>query len=147
MLRSVDSILMVKHKRLISFLGNKDYQLRFIKFFFLGGMNYLFNIVIIWFETEIIGFYYLFSVANAYLIITVVSFFLHSGYIFKVQRSSAIFFKYIGVLSVFYFAHIGFVMVLTEWLKVYYLLSVIVSITTMFLLKFAVYNNFVFRNT
>jgi len=136
----------VRYNRLLTCFSKKEDQIRLIKFFCIGGFNYLLNIVMVWVGTEIMGFYYLVSVAVAYLIITIANFFWHSGFIFKVQRSSAMFFKYIGILALFYFMHIGFVMALTDWLRLYYLLSVIISVSTLFFVKFLIYNTFVFKD-
>lgn len=135
----------VRYNRLLTCFSKKEDQIRLIKFFCIGGFNYVLNIVLVWFGTEIMGLYYLVSVAIAYLIITIANFFWHSGYIFKVQRSSVMVVKYIGILALFYFTHIGFVKVLTDWLRLYYLLSVVVSVSTLFLLKFLIYNTFVFK--
>ena len=136
---------MVLYKRLV-LLNNKKLKTRFIKFFVIGGLNYPLNIYFVWFGTEIIGFHYLFSVATAYLIITITNFFWHSSYIFKIQRSRVLFVKYISVLVFFYFIHLGFVKILTDWLTVYYLLSVIISISILFLLKFVTFNIYVFND-
>ena len=105
--------------------SNKELKIRFVKFFFIGGLNYPLNIFFVWFGTEIIGYNYLVSVAISYLIITIVNFFWHSNYIFQIQKNRVVFVKYISILIFFYLIHITFVKGLTEWFSFYYLLSVI----------------------
>lgn len=125
----------------------KEYLIRFRKFVLLGGFNYLLNIFLVWLGVEIIGLYYLYSVGTAYFIITVANYFWNSVYIFKVRRNSVMLIKYITSLAVFYCLHVLFVLFFTEVLNVYYLLSVTISITAMFFIKFVVYHELVFRDT
>ena len=127
--------------------NNKELRKRFIKFFLIGGLNYPFNIFFVWYCTEMMGFNYLTSVAISYLIITITNFFWHSSYIFNIQRSKKVFIKYLSILILFYFIHLGVVKGLTDLFSVYYLLSVIISISILFFLKFIVFNNFVFSDT
>ena len=86
---------MLEDKGLISSLFKGEYQIRLIKFFLVGGLNYPLNLFLVWIGTEIVGLYYLFSVAIAYITITIMNYFWHSNYIFIVQRNRRIFFKYI----------------------------------------------------
>jgi len=137
---------MIVYDKLILLFQDKIIRTRFIKFFLIGSVNFPLNIILVWFGTEIIGFYYLFSVVIAYFIITVINFFLHCSYIFKIKRNSTVFVRYIIVLAFFYFMHIVFVKILTDQFGVYYLLSVIVSVSILFLFKFVTYNKFVFTD-
>lgn len=120
------------------------YPIKFSKFLLLGGFNYLLNIFLVWLGTDIIGFYYLCSTGVAYFIITITNFFWNSSYIFKVPRNKSVLFKYVVTLCFFYFLHLGFVKMLTDGLRIYYLLSVIISLGIMFLSKFFVFGRFVF---
>ena len=129
----------------LSFLEhNSESKTRLIKFFLIGGLNYPVNVILVWFGKEKIGLDYLVSAIIAYSIITITNFFWHSNYIFHSKRSKAIFIKYLSSIMVFYIAYIAFLMILTDWLNFYYLLSVIISISILFLIKFYIFNNYVF---
>ena len=110
----------------------------------LGGVNYLLNILLVWFCTEVLNIYYLFSVSISYIFITVSSFFLNAKFIFKSHGNYWNFVKYILMLLTFYGLHVGLVKLLTDELTLYYLYSVMISVAFLFLLKFFVYYKYVF---
>ena len=121
-------------------------KIPFIRYIFVGCINYPFNIILVWFGSEIMGLYYLFSVAIAHLIITLLNYFWTSSYIFKAQRSHKVFFKYICSLAIISLMHLLLVKILTDIFDIFYLYSVATSISILFLVKFFIYNKLIFTD-
>ena len=128
------------------FFNNHHRRVRLIKFFFLGVINYPINIFLVWFFSERIGIYYLQSVAIANLVIVISNYYWNRRFIFLFDNNK-VFIKYLCMVISFYFFHLILVKVLTDLLGVYYLLSVIFSITVLFLLKFIIFDKYIFKNS
>ena len=128
------------------FFNNYHRKARLIKFFFLGVINYPINICLVWFFSERIGIYYLQSVAIANLVIVISNYYWNRRFIF-LSDNNKVFIKYLCIVISFYFCHLILVKVLTDLLGVYYLLSVISSITVLFLLKFIIFDKFIFKDS
>lgn len=129
------------------FKDKSEIASRLFKFVLIGGLNYPLNIVLVWLITEIVGFDYLLSVIIAYSIITMSNFFWHSGYIFQSKKNKFIFIKYLISIAFFYIAYIFIVKTLTEQLNIYYLFSIIISMSVLFFIKFFLFNNYIFVDT
>jgi putative flippase GtrA len=129
------------------FFNNYDRRIRLIKFFFLGVINYPLNICLVWFCSEKIGIYYLQSVAIANLVIVISNYYWNRRFIFIFDNNDKVFMKYLWMVISFYFCHLILVKTLTDFLGVYYLLSVIFSITILFFLKFIIFDKYIFKNS
>ena len=129
------------------FFNNYDRRIRLIKFIFIGVINYPLNICLVWFLSEKIGIYYLQSVAIANLVIVIFNYYWNRRFIFLSQNNDKVFMKYLWMVISFYFCHLILVKTLTDLLGVYYLLSVIFSITILFLFKFILFDKYIFKNS
>ena len=126
------------------FKDKRELASRLFKFFLIGGLNYPFNIGLVWLNTEIVGLDYLLSAIIAYSVITISNFFWHSGYIFQSKKNKFIFIKYLISIVFFYIAYIFFVKTLTEQFNIYYLYSIMTSMIVLFFIKFFLFNYYIF---
>ena len=129
------------------FFNNYDRRIRLMKFFFLGLINYPLNIFIVWFCSAKIGIYYLQSVAIANLVIVISSYYWNRKFIFRFNNNNRMLMKYLLMVISFYFFHLILVKTLTDFFGVYYLLSVLCSITILFFLKFIIFDKYIFKNS
>ena len=129
------------------FFNNYDRRIRLMKFFFLGLINYPLNIFIVWFCSAKICIYYLQSVAIANLVIVISSYYWNRKFIFRFNNNNRMLMKYLLMVISFYFFHLILVKTLTDFFGVYYLLSVLCSITILFFLKFIIFDKYIFKNS
>jgi putative flippase GtrA len=95
--------------------------------------------------TEFAGMYYLLAYVLSLCVTIIINFFLSMRWIFNVEgRVGNRFVRYLVVLAAFSLANTLLVKVFTEYLGVYYLLSIILVSGSMFLLKYLTYNSKVF---
>jgi putative flippase GtrA len=125
-------------------LSRKTVSSHFAKFALLGAFHYVLNAFLVWLLTDIAGIYYIYSTAFVSVLINVMGYFWNSAFVFNVAKQKKTLYKYIISLFVFFFLHLTLVKLMTDVLGVYYLASVVISVTLLFVLKFAAYYLLVF---
>lgn len=119
---------------------------KFLFYGFGGSLSFLITISITYFLTEKLNIYYLISGIIGYLSGWIVNFifqayvtFKTKGYLFLLRLTKFLFFQFIGLLiySIFLF-------IFTDILKIYYLISLILSSLITFIINFLFANFFIF---
>ena len=110
-----------------------------------GGLSFLLKVVLTIFLTEFLGIPY-FSSYIITLSVIVIFNFLYNVYItFKLVKGGFEgFIKYIIALLSFNFLDAVLVKILTDFIGMYYIVSIVLVTTLLFILKYVVYDNFVF---
>ena len=120
---------------------------KFSKFLLGGGLGYIINIVSTYVLTEFFGLYYLLSYTISFSVVILFHFFFNTYIIFKLEKEHfKRFFYYLFSVLFFTVSNIFLVKVFTEYLKLYYLFSIIIVTASLFLLKFFIYKDYVFKN-
>ena len=117
-------------------------------FRFLSGgvVTYLLSILLVWSLTEIGKIYYVYSYFITLIIVTFVGFYLSKDYIFRYdENSNNVFTKYVIVRLSILIISPFLVKILTDNLHLYYIYSVTSVAGFVFVLKFFIYDNFVFN--
>lgn len=118
---------------------------KFIKFLVGGVISYSIKLIFTFLLTEIFHLWYLLSYSITMIIIVVFGFLYNFHLTFKnVKDKKNKFVVYAISLILFTLVDIYFVKILTDNFQIYYLLSVIVSTTLLFVLKFLFYKAFIF---
>jgi len=135
----------MKLKNLLAF-AKKSHLDIFMKFSVSGIFMQGFNLAMTFVLTEVVGLYYFWSFIIAFTIITLMNFILHIKVIFKVQNDvSRRFWLYLGAVAAFYFSNIILVRVYVDLFGIYYLVGIALATITLYILKFLVYDNYVFK--
>lgn len=110
----------------------KDSSFRqFLKFGIVGVVNTIINMVVLFFLTEIIGIYYMFSAVFAFLVAVTHSFVLNKVWTFKEKLNEDVTGKYPKFFTISTFAllvNLALLYILTEFLGIYYLFSQAIAI-------------------
>lgn len=117
-------------------------------FRYVGGgiVVYLIKILVSYVLTEIAGLWYFYSYIISLIIILIFSFFWTLYVTFRVKDNlKTRFVKYIIFFLFFIFIDIIFVKLLTEKFEFYYMTSIIITTTILFVIKFFVYRLVVFK--
>ena len=117
-------------------------------FRYVGGgiVVYLIKILVSYVLTEIAGLWYFYSYIISLTIILIFSFFWTLYVTFRVKDNlKTRFVKYIIFFLFFIFIDIIFVKLLTEKFEFYYMTSIIITTTILFVIKFFVYRLVVFK--
>ena len=125
----------------MNFQNNKIFR------FLSGGVvTYLLSILLVWSLTEIGKIYYVYSYFITLIIVTFVGFYLSKDYIFRyAENSNNVFAKYAIVRLSILIISPFLVKILTDNLHLYYIYSVTSVAGFVFVLKFFIYDNFVFN--
>jgi len=117
----------------------KNVIYEFFKFAFVGGIGTLINILILYYLTEKVGVYYLFSAIISFIIAMTSNFFLNKIWTFKENVPSNIAKKYVqfslvslGALLI----NLFFLYFFTEIIGIYYLFSQILAIGIALIINF-----------
>jgi len=118
---------------------------KFIRFSFGGAITYGLRIVLTFILTDFFKMWYLLSYSATTLIILIFGFFYNFYFTFKnVEHKRNKFIVYGVSLVLFSLVDISFVKILTDNFELYYLVSIIISTSMIFLVKYSFYNKFVF---
>lgn len=119
----------------------------FIKYIIGGGISYAIKIGLTYLTVNWFDFWYFYAYLFSLVIVVFVNFVINSFFIFKVNDFNfKRIIKYLLLVVVFNSLDAGLVVLLTDRLLVYYLLSITMSTGLVFLLKFFVYKYFVFSS-
>ena len=126
-----------------NYLGNNQ----IVKFLMVGAIGNLVSIFIIYILTSRFGFFYVISQVIGFFFAVTLNFVLNSYVTFNVNI------RFIGFVN-YLLANIGFLILnilltimFTEFLKIYYLYSVIISLFIVFLFSFSISKFHIFKNT
>ena len=119
---------------------------KLFRFLNAGIITYLLSIFLVWFLTERGNIYYLYSYFITIIIITFIGFYLSKDYIFRyADNDDNVFVKYAIVrLSIVIFSPF-LVKIFTDYLNLHYIYSVTFVTGFIFVLKFFIYDTFVFN--
>jgi len=110
-----------------------------------GGVNFILNTAVTYFLTDVLGLYYLYSYIIVQIIIITYGYLYNSLITFKQKkptRKSLI--KFLVCLPIFAFLNVILVKILTDWLGIYYLISIVVTIFLTIAGRFYIYKKWVF---
>jgi len=118
---------------------------QFIKYSILVVVSYIFRLISTFVLTDLLNIWYLWSYSLTMFMLMLIGFYYHFYFTFKnVQDKKNKFLVYgISVLA-FTLIDIYFVRILTDGFKIYYLISIIISNSILFLTKFIFYKKIVF---
>lgn len=117
---------------------------KFSRFFYGGLISYSLRLGITTFLTEIFNIWYFLSYIIALSCAITVNFFFNAYITFKIRGSRKIFVKYIFTFFIFMLVDAFSVRFLTDFAKIYYLISIIIVTTVLFVVKFFIYDKLVF---
>ena len=127
-------------------LFNNLFSSKFFKYSLGGVINYFLKIGLTYFLTEILTLYYLLSYSITLVVVILYSFVYNMFITFnKTNDKLSKFIIYIIVLVIFGVIDLLLVKFFTQILGVYYILSIIIITTFIFLLKYLVFNKIVFK--
>jgi len=119
---------------------------KLFKFGFLGILTFILTLGITALLKETGGLFYLWSYWIAFLFTTIINFFLNIKVTFQVKtKGGQRIPKYLAMIIIFLIVNPYLVKILTETLNLHYLLSVALVTAMVFLVKFLIYDNFVFN--
>ena len=114
--------------------------------YIIGGcINFLLKVVLTVILTEYLKITYFVSYVITLCVVVVYSFCYNMYLTFKVTHDKIInFIKYVIVLLLFNFSDALSVRILTEYIGFYYVFSIVIVTAVLFILKFIVFDKFVF---
>ena len=122
--------------------GKKFFSWKFIRYGLVGGGSMLFTLGITYVLTETQGWNYLIPYTISLALVTISNFLLAMKFIFKVNTNYwSRFSKYIVV----YVLNVALVKIIESSLKVHYTIAIVGVTVLLFLLKFLIYDHFVFH--
>ena len=110
----------------------------------LGIITFFLTLGITAFLKEVVGMYYLYSYIVALIITTIINFVLNVKAVFYVKPNNARIIKYLATLATFFIINPLILGVLTDALHLHYLISTMLVTIGSFLLKFFIYDRWVF---
>ena len=117
---------------------------KFSKFIYGGVMSYALRLGITAFLTELFGVWYFLSYIVALVCAVVVNFFYNVHITFKVKKNKKMFARYVVFFFIFMFVDAALVKIFTDLVGIYYLVSIIITTTILFIAKFFVYQKWCF---
>ena len=121
---------------------------KIFKFGIGGILSYLLNILITYILTTLFGIYYLYSYIIAFSMVIIFNFIFSLKVIFSVNGDIfSRFIRYLIFLALFSLTNVFLVKILTDHLKLHYLLSITIVTSSLFTIKFFTYNRFVFNKS
>ena len=125
------------------FISEKKYR------FLLGGsLTFFTTIILTYVLTDVFNFYYLHSYVFSFGIIFFLGFLLNKYYVFNThEKTISTIPKYLITVLFFLILNPNIVYVLTTIFGIYYIFSVIITTIFSFILKFLIYDRFIFKNT
>lgn len=119
---------------------------RYIIFIIGGGIGALINLAITYIMTEFFGLWYVFGYVLGGAANIVFNFIYHRRITFSVMdKAQSRFLKFIAVNIIIGIGSVGFIYLLTERLKLWYIMSGIIAITCMSMINFLINKLWVFR--
>jgi putative flippase GtrA len=119
---------------------------KFLKYVLNALVTYPLLLVLTYTLTEYVHLYYLASYFLALCVSIILNFALLLKLIFTAKgRVKSRFVRYIAVLASFTLANTVLVKVITEYVHIYYMISIIIVSGSLFVLKFLTYNKKVFH--
>lgn len=138
---------MYKAKFLLLRIGTIFFNKKMYKFIIGGALAYFINISLTLFLTEVLRIYYLLSYSLAFIVVILFNFFFNTFVIFQVKEDRfKRFFPYISSVLIFTLINIILVKIVTEYIGLYYLYSIIIITAVLFLTKFVLYDNYIFSS-
>lgn len=136
--------MVIKHAKKA---GGKFFTKLFLRFFTGGLAGYAFSLLVTYIGADILGFDYFLFYVIAFTLTTLFNFIVAVKYIFKVtDKYHTRFIKYACWTIGFYFANISLVKMLTDYTNLHYLLAITIVTGFFFMLKFLIYDQFVFHH-
>lgn len=122
--------------------GKKFFSWKFIRYALVGGGSMFFTLAVTYALTEYQGWNYLIPYTISLALVTISNFLLAMKFIFKVKTNYwSRFSRYIVV----YVINVALVKTIESYLKIHYTLAIIGVTVLLFLLKFLIYDHFVFH--
>lgn len=104
-------------------------MLRFLRFFVIGGVSGLIDLMLIYFLTNSIGIWYLYSGIISFIIVSIISFILHKKITFKNHDPYYYkqYFKFFSVILIGIIINNGLLFIFTQFFGLWYIFSRILS--------------------
>lgn len=123
--------------------GKKFFSLKFVRYALVGGTSTLFTLAATYIITEYYGVDYLIPYVIALGLVTIFNFSLAMKFIFRVNTNyGPRFLRYLIV----YFINVGLVKFTESKLQIHYGFAIISVTILLFLVKFLIYDHFVFHH-
>ena len=136
---------MMRH---LNHLKDKFVSRLFARFFIGGIAGYVFSMAFTWIFTEIFQLDYFVFYVLSLTAVTIFNFIVAMRFIFRLHdHYSHRFVKYLISVLIFYFANILLVRLSVNYLNIHYLISITIVTGGLFLIKFLIYDRFVFHRT
>jgi len=120
---------------------------KFSIFVLSGTMSYGLKLGITAFLTEILGWWYFRSYVISLTLVILLNFFLNMYVVFDSRdRKFKKLGKYIPTVTFFFFVDALLVKFMTDIMNLYYILSIILVTTVLLVVKFVVYDKWIFRD-
>jgi putative flippase GtrA len=133
-------------KALLYGLRGEFLSAKFIKYILNAIITYPLLLIMTYVLTEYVGVYYLASYFLSLCLSIILNFTLLLKWTFTAQgKVKTRFVRYVLVLACFTLANTLLVKVFTEYVHVYYMLSIVVVTGSLFVLKYMTYNKKVFH--
>ena len=113
----------------------------------LGVVTFVLTLMITAFLTEVVGLYYLYSYVIALTTAIIINFIVNIKLVFYVNSSTARIVKYLTTLGIVFILNPLFLKILTEITHLHYLVATAFVTILSFLLKFLIYDKWVFAET
>jgi len=127
---------------LIHSTTKKFFSMKFIRYALVGGLSTLFTLGATYVFAEYQGWNYIIPYMISLALATILNFSLAMHFIFKVQSNYASrFARYLIV----YVINVVLVTIIEKYLQIHYTLAIISVTIILFLLKFLIYDHFVFH--
>jgi dolichol-phosphate mannosyltransferase len=129
-------------------LTQKRTMKQYPKFFICGVLGAIINLIILYVLTEYFGIYYLISALIAFIVSSSLNFVLNKTWTFKEDIEDEFFQKYLKFGAVRFIVlgiSIGFLFVLTEYFRIYYIISQTIALAIVGVISFVAHKVWVFE--
>ena len=123
--------------------GKRFFSMKFIRYSLVGGLSTLFTLGVTYALTEYQGWNYIIPYMISLALATILNFSLAMQFIFKVKSNHAS--RFVRYLLV-YVLNVVLVTIIEKYLQIHYALAIISVTILLFLLKFLIYDHFVFHH-
>lgn len=120
---------------------------KFLKYNFAGSFQFVTDLFLLWFLTDIVGFYYLISASISVVISSIIGYSLNKTYVFK--KSERKFLRGYGIFLTItiikIFAIIGILFLFVDVLKIHYLFSRILTGLIIVIIMYILHTKLTFK--
>jgi dolichol-phosphate mannosyltransferase len=128
-------------------MSSKNKAKKFLKYNLAGSFQFIVDLFLLWFFTEIIGFYYLVSAFISVVVSSIIGYSLNKNYVFQKSKRNFLhgYGIFLTITTVKIFVIIGILFFFVDVLKIYYLLSRILTGLIIVIIMYILHTKLTFK--